>query len=137
MKKETFSIKVPSTSNNKRVDKYIHQALKQMSRTKVQSLIYGNHVKINNLIINDASRKVKTDDKIFINFPEPKETLIKPYKIPLNILYDDEDIIIINKAPGVVVHPGAGNYEKTIVINCTCVILCYFSSISNVFNAFC
>ncbi len=115
MKKETFSIKVPSTSNNKRVDKYIHQALKQMSRTKVQSLIYGNHVKINNLIINDASRKVKTDDKIFINFPEPKETLIKPYKIPLNILYDDEDIIIINKAPGVVVHPGAGNYEKTIV----------------------
>jgi len=45
----------------------------------------------------------------------PKETLIKPNKIPLDILYDDDDLIIINKPPGMVVHPGAGNYEKTIV----------------------
>ena len=50
-----------------------------------------------------------------INFPKPKETSIKPDNIPLNILYDDEDIIVINKSPGVVVHPGAGNHEKTIV----------------------
>ena len=55
------------------------------------------------------------EDQIKINFPPPKETLIKPNKIPLNILYDDDDIIVINKFPGVVVHPGAGNYENTIV----------------------
>ena len=50
-----------------------------------------------------------------LNFPLSKETLIKPNKIPLDILYDDNDIIVINKSPGVVIHPGAGNYEKTIV----------------------
>ena len=59
--------------------------------------------------------KIKNEDKIEVNFPQPKETLIKPNKIPLNILYDDNDLIIINKSPGVVVHPGAGNYDKTIV----------------------
>ena len=60
-------------------------------------------------------KKNKKKDKIKVNFPPPKETLIKPNKIPLDILYDDDDIIVINKFPGVVVHPGAGNYEKTIV----------------------
>ena len=67
------------------------------------------------IIINNPSKKIKEEDQIKINFPPPKETLIKPNKIPLNILYDDDDIIVINKFPGVVVHPGAGNYENTIV----------------------
>jgi len=115
MKKETFNITVPLASNGERVDKFLHQILKTISRTRVQTLIYDNCVKINNTIIKEASKKVKIDDNIFINFPKPKETLIKPNKIPLDILYDDDDIIIINKKPGVVVHPGAGNYEKTIV----------------------
>ena len=53
-------------------------------------------------------------NKIKINFPPPKETLIKPNKIPLDVLYEDNDIIVINKSPGVVIHPGASNYEKTI-----------------------
>ena len=115
MKKETFNITVPLASNGERVDKFLHQVLKTLSRTRLQNLIYDKCVKINNTIIKEASKKVKIDDNIFINFPKPKETLIKPNKIPLDILYDDDDIIIINKKPGVVVHPGAGNYEKTIV----------------------
>ena len=59
--------------------------------------------------------KIKEEDHIKVNFPPSKETLIKPNKIPLDILYNDDDIIVINKSPGVVVHPGAGNYNDTIV----------------------
>ena len=70
---------------------------------------------MNNIIINDPSKKIKSKNEIKINFPEAKKTLIVPNKIPLDILYDDSDIIIINKFPGVVVHPGAGNYDNTIV----------------------
>ena len=62
-----------------------------------------------------SKKKIKEKDHIKIDFPPPKETLIKPNKIALDILYDDDDIVVINKFPGVVVHPGAGNYEKTIV----------------------
>ena len=89
--------------------------LKELSRTRLQNLIRSGHVKLNNTKINEVSKKIKNDDKIEVNFPQPKETQIKPNKIPLDILYDDNDIIVINKSPGVVVHPGAGNYEKTIV----------------------
>ena len=78
-------------------------------------MISDGQVKLNNSTINNSSKKIKKDDLIKINFPAPSETTIKPNKIPLDILYDDDDLVVINKFPGVVVHPGAGNYEKTIV----------------------
>jgi len=86
-----------------------------LSRTRLQALIRDGQVELNNIIINSTSKKIKEEDQIKVNFPLSKETLIKPNKISLDILYDDNDIIVINKSPGVVVHPGAGNYEETIV----------------------
>ena len=115
MKKDIFNITVPLNSHGYRIDKFLQSQINELSRTRLQALIHDGQVKINNIIINSASKKVKKEDKIKVNFPPPKETLIKPNKIPLDILYDDEDIIVINKSPGVVVHPGAGNYEETIV----------------------
>jgi 23S rRNA pseudouridine1911/1915/1917 synthase len=81
----------------------------------MQNLINDGQVKLNNIIIVNSSKKIKEKDQIKVTFPAAKETSIKPSKIPLDILYEDDDIIIINKSPGVVVHPGAGNYDKTIV----------------------
>jgi len=115
MKKDIFNITVPLNSHGYRIDKFLQSQINELSRTRLQALIHDGQVKINNIIINSASKKVKKEDKIKVNFPPPKETLIKPNKIPLDILYDDDDIIIINKSPGVVIHPGAGNYENTIV----------------------
>mgnify|MGYP001438651560 CR=1 FL=1 len=115
MKKDIFNIVVPSNSHGYRVDKFLQSEITELSRTRLQALIHEGQVKINNVIIDNASKKIKKEDKIIVNFPPPKETLIKPSKIPLDILYDDNDIIVINKSPGVVVHPGAGNYDKTIV----------------------
>ena len=115
MKKDIFNITVPLNSHGYRIDKFLQSQINELSRTRLQALIHDGQVKINNIIINSASKKIKEEDQIKVNFPPSKETLIKPNKIPLDILYDDDDIIIINKSPGVVIHPGAGNYEDTIV----------------------
>tara|TARA_Y100000590_G_C15626926_1_gene979725 strand:- start:287 stop:1270 length:984 start_codon:yes stop_codon:yes gene_type:complete len=115
MKKNIFNIIVPFSNHKIRLDKFLQSKLKEFSRTRIQNLISEGKVKLNNITTINSSKKIKKEDQIEVSFPPPKETFIKPNKMPLNILYDDEDIIVINKAPGVVVHPGAGNYEKTIV----------------------
>ena len=115
MKKNIFNVIVPLKYHGYRIDKFLQSQINELSRTRLQALIRDDQVTLNNIIINNTAKKIKDKDQIKINFPPPKETLIKPNKIPLDILYDDDDIIIINKFPGVVVHPGAGNYEKTIV----------------------
>ena len=115
MKKNIFNTIVPSSFNDYRIDKFLHSEITELSRTRLQTLIHDGHVKLNNIIINDPAKKIKSKNEIKINFPPAKKTLIKPNKIPLDILYDDSAIIIINKFPGVVVHPGAGNYDNTIV----------------------
>ena len=115
MKKNIFNIIVPLNYHGHRLDKFLQTQINKFSRTRLQSLIRNGQVKLNYTTINNPSKKIKEGDQITIDFPPPKETLIKPNKIPLNILYDDDDIIVINKFPGVVVHPGAGNYENTIV----------------------
>jgi len=115
MEKKIFNTNVPVDSHGNRIDKFLQSQLSKISRTRLQSLIRNGNVKLNDAVIYEVSKKIKKEDIIEVDFPSPKETLIKPQNMSLDILYDDSDIIIINKSPGVVVHPGAGNYEKTIV----------------------
>ena len=115
MEKNIFNITVSDYYQDYRIDKFLQSEIRELSRTRLQSLIHEGQVEINNIAVKNPSKKIKKEDKIKVNSPPPKITLIKPNKIPLNILYDDKDIIVINKSPGVVVHPGAGNYENTIV----------------------
>ena len=115
MIKNNFNTIVSLSCTGNRIDKFLQSHLKDLSRTRIQTLIRNGQVKLNDITITNNSKKIKEKDKIKVNFPPPKETLIKPNKIPLDILYDDNDIIVINKLPGVVVHPGPGNYENTIV----------------------
>jgi len=115
MEKKIFNTIVSLVSHGDRIDKFLQSQLKDFSRTRLQNLIRNGHVKLNSTTINDVSKKIKNEDKIEVNFPRPKETSIKPNKIPLDILYDDDELIIINKPAGMVVHPGTGNYEKTLV----------------------
>ena len=115
MTKDIFNIIVPLNSHGYRIDKFLQSQINELSRTRLQALIRDGQVKINNIIIKSASKKIKEEDQIKVNFPPAKETPIKPNKIPLDVLYNDDDIIVINKSSGVVVHPGAGNYDNTIV----------------------
>ncbi len=96
-----------------RLDKYISQIDNEISRMMIQKLIENNKVYVNNKI-EKASYKVKINDKIEMEIEEPKEAKLKPEKLPLNVIYEDTDIIIINKEKGMVVHPGNGNPDGTL-----------------------
>ena len=114
MKKDINFI-VESDENNLRVDTFISKKGNLISRTRVKNLILNEKLMLNNEIINNPSKKVSTGDKISLEIPEPKEASLKPYDFKLEIIYEDKDLIIINKPAGIIMHPGAGNYDKTIV----------------------
>ena len=115
MGKKIYYKEVTSDFDGSRLDKFLQYQIKEVSRTKLQDLIREGYIKKNKVIINESSKKINLGDLIEVKIPVPKEMHIKPNKIPLEILYEDNDIILINKSPGVVVHPGAGNYENTLV----------------------
>ena len=115
MDKKIFNITMSSDIKLGRLDKFLQSKLNNLSRNRIQNLIRNGNVKLNNEKNFEVSKKIKDRDKIEITFPFPETTKIKPQKISLNILYDDDDLIIVNKPPGLVVHPGAGNFEKTLV----------------------
>ena len=99
----------------KRLDVVIVNYLDNFTRTSIKKLIELNKVKINDLVINSPSRKIKDNDKILINLHYEKRKNVIPSNIDIDIIYEDKDILIINKSPGMVVHPGAGNFSNTLV----------------------
>ncbi len=106
---------VDEKDQNTRVDSFINKHNKEISRTRIKNLILGKNLKINDQVIDDPSKKISINDKIIIQIPEPKKASLKPYKYNLDIVYEDDDLIVINKPAGIVMHPGAGNYDNTIV----------------------
>ena len=113
--KKIIKLFVDDQNLNKRLDIFISSKITDMSRTRIKNLILDGSVKINNKINYEPSKKINLKDNINIEIPPPKKTDIKPYDYDLEILFEDDDIIIINKPAGLVVHPGAGNTENTLV----------------------
>ena len=98
-----------------RLDKYLADNLNDFTRSQIKKIILSKNIKLNKKFINSASEKVKNDDLIEVSFPDKTNIDLKPKKINLDIVYEDNDLIIINKKSGLVVHPGAGNQDKTLV----------------------
>ncbi len=99
---------------NMRLDAYISSKEENMSRTNIQRLIEEGNVLVNGQK-KKISYKVQMGDNIEINIPEAKETNIRAENIPLEIVYEDKDIIVVNKPKGMVVHPANGNPDGTLV----------------------
>lgn len=97
-----------------RIDKVLAKLQPDMSRSYLQKMIKEENVTVNHKVVK-ANYKVEKGDKIVFHIPDPVVLDILPEKMELDILYEDEDIIVINKAKGVVVHPAAGHYSGTIV----------------------
>ena len=113
--KNIIKLIVNESKNETRIDLFITKERKDLSRTRVKKLILNENLKINNLIIKDPSKKVSTGDKIIFEIPEPKKVSLKPYNYKLDIVYEDDDLIVINKFSGISIHPSVGNYDNTIV----------------------
>ncbi len=98
-----------------RIDKYLQMRLEGISRTKIQAAAKANCIVVNDRPVK-SNYKVKPCDTISILLPEPPhETELLPEPIPLNIVYEDEDVLIVDKQPGLVVHPGYGNFTGTLL----------------------
>ena len=100
---------------NTRVDVFINKKKNDISRTRIKNLILEKRLKLNKEIIVSPSKKISNGDTIELIIPEPKKASIKPYKFKLNIVFEDKDVIVLNKPAGIAIHPGAGNYDNTIV----------------------
>ena len=113
--KKNINFIVKETENNLRVDVLINKREELISRTRIKNLILKEQLKLNNKIITNPSKKVLTGDKLSLQIPEPKEASLKPYNFKLEIIHEDDDLLVINKPAGIIMHPGAGNYDKTLV----------------------
>lgn len=112
MKEEIFQ--VTSEQDGERLDKLLSIIYPDFSRSFFQKLIKENSIKVNEKI-QKANYKVQTDDVISVLIPDAIETSIEPEDIPLDILYEDNDVLVVNKPKGMVVHPSAGHYSGTLV----------------------
>ena len=108
-----FSIK--EEDSQKRLDVILAKLIPDLTRSNLKKIIEQKQVRINNLVENSPSKKLKTEDVVEINLISTEEIKILPTDIKLDIVYEDKDILIINKPAGMVVHPGAGNYKETLV----------------------
>ena len=97
-----------------RLDSYLSKELDEISRTYIQRLIKDNRVHVNG-VIKKSSYIVKEGDNIILDLPEPKKLELIPENIPLDIMFEDQDIVVINKPQNMVVHPAPGNYTGTLV----------------------
>lgn len=99
---------------NERLDKYLSEFIDSFSRSYLQKLVDSNDISVNGKSVKQSYR-LKTDDHIEVNVPDSIVPDILAENIPLDILYEDDDVIVVNKPKGMVVHPAAGNYEHTLV----------------------
>jgi len=112
---EHFRFEVSAGTKPIRIDKYLANSIQNASRSKIQNAIDAESVLVNEKLTK-ASYKIKPDDIISVVFPDPpKDTTIAPENIPLNIVYEDDDVLIVNKVAGMVVHPGYNNVTGTLV----------------------
>ena len=113
--KKKIKLIVEDIDRNIRVDIYIHKKRNELSRSRIKKLILDKKLKINHNIFTDPAKKITSGDLIELTIPTPKKASLKPYKFKLDIVFEDEDVIVINKPAGIVMHPGAGNFDNTIV----------------------
>ena len=113
--KKIINLFIKIEEKSQRVDIFINKKEPTLSRNRIKNLILKNKLKINDNVVINPSKKVKPGDKLELELPEPEIASLKPYNLKLKIVYEDRDILIIDKPANIAMHPGAGNYDKTLV----------------------
>ncbi|MCC8029096.1 MAG: RluA family pseudouridine synthase [Lachnospiraceae bacterium] len=101
--------------SGERLDKYLAQIYTDQTRSFFQRLIRSEHVTVQDQIVTKSGMTVETGDVVSVRIPDARSVPIQPEPIPLDILYEDSDLMVINKPKGMVVHPSAGHYSGTLV----------------------
>jgi 23S rRNA pseudouridine1911/1915/1917 synthase len=111
---DEFRFQIAEEMEDERIDKCVSMLVDSLSRSFIQKLIKDDAVFVNGKAVK-GSYRVKTDDEVLFKLPKSVEPDILPENIPLDILYEDDDVIVVNKPKGMVVHPAAGHYSGTLV----------------------
>ena len=111
---EQFRFEITEELEDERIDKCLAVLIDSLSRSFIQKMIKENAVTVNGVPVK-GSYKVKAEDEVAFLLPEAVEPDIEPENIPLDILYEDKDVIVVNKPKGMVVHPASGHYSGTLV----------------------
>ncbi len=105
---------VDDKNEKKRLDVFVSEQYRDMSRSTIQKFIKEDRIIVNSKV-EKASYKVCLNDLVQVEIPEPEELNIEAQDIKINIIHEDDDILVVNKEQGMVVHPAPGNYDKTLV----------------------
>ncbi len=108
-------IDIPETHHGHRIDKAIAELQEDLSRSRIKALIEDGAVLLNGAVLDQVSVKVTAGDEIVLHIPPAEDPEPQPENIPLNIVFEDDDLIVLNKHVGLIVHPGAGNPSGTLV----------------------
>ncbi len=111
---KTLTIEVENGEDNLRIDRFLSEKLESLSRSYIQKLIKNEGLSVNGKIVK-ANYKTCAEDVVTLELPDSTVPDIRPENIPLDIIYEDNDILIVNKPKNMVVHPAAGHYEHTLV----------------------
>ncbi|MEG0295403.1 MAG: RluA family pseudouridine synthase [Clostridium sp.] len=111
---ETLIFLTEEADKSVRIDKFLNEKIEDKSRSFIQGLIDNKNVTVNGKEIK-SNYKLRVKDEIEVVLPEPIELNVEAENIPLNIVYEDKDIVVVNKEKGMVVHPAPGNYSGTLV----------------------
>ena len=111
---DDFNFTITQDCEGLRLDKWLSDQNIGLTRSMIQNLISCGEVTVNGKLIS-KNYTTRNKDEIVINLPEPKELDVKAQDLPIEIIYQDEDLLVVNKPKGMVVHPAAGNYDGTLV----------------------
>lgn len=110
-----MTIELTATQGGDRLDRWLARQLPDLSRSRLQKLIEGGRVRLNCQPCTDKKQKISFGDLLTLSLPEPEPLDLQPEAIPLDILYEDRDLIVLNKPAGLVVHPAPGHPTGTLV----------------------
>ena len=111
---EEYCFQTESCDNQLRIDKFLAEMLEEYSRSFLQKLIAEQHVLVDGRPVK-ANFRLKEGEEILVQVPEPEPICLEPEDIPLSILYEDEELLVVDKPKGMVVHPAAGHSSHTLV----------------------
>lgn len=111
----TLSLTVPADAEGERLDRYLAGEVPSYSRSQIQRLIDAGHVRVPRVKVTKANVQLRVGDVIEVLLPDATRAVAAAQDIPLEVLHDDEDVVVVNKPAGMVVHPAAGNPDGTLV----------------------
>ena len=114
-RERTYSFIIDQDNQSTRIDSVLSLLLPETSRSFIQKLIEGGNLLLNGQVMTSKKYKTCEGDRIEIIVPEPEKLSVEPENIPLDIVYEDDDVLVVNKPKGMVVHPAVGNYTGTLV----------------------